>query len=57
MKFRLQDGASHCVDSSEIAFFHAGQGAVKDVFQNGVWTILEPIMLVEITCPDEFQVR
>ncbi|XP_051174270.1 elongation factor G, mitochondrial [Leptopilina boulardi] len=55
VKFRLQDGASHCVDSSEIAFFHAGQGAVKDVFQNGVWTILEPIMLVEITCPDEFQ--
>lgn len=53
--FRLQDGDNHCVDSSELAFFHAGQGAVRDVFENGSWIILEPIMLVEITGPDEFQ--
>jgi len=47
----------HCVDSSEFAFFQAAQGAVKDVFENGSWRILEPIMLVEITGPEEFQVQ
>lgn len=36
VKFRLQDGAHHIVDSSELAFFLAAKGAVKDgkwVFQ------------------------
>ena len=56
VKFRLIDGASHCVDSSEIAFALAAQGAVKDVFHEGTWIILEPIMAVEVTAPEEFQV-
>lgn len=30
VKFRLQDGAHHIVDSSELAFFLAAKGAVKD---------------------------
>ncbi|EFA04773.2 elongation factor G, mitochondrial [Tribolium castaneum] len=55
LKFRLQDGAHHIVDSSELAFFLAAQGAIKEVFENGVWQVLEPIMSVEITAPDEFQ--
>lgn len=55
VKFRLLDGASHCVDSSELAFFLAAQGAIKDVFQDGAWVILEPIMAVEVTAPEEFQ--
>lgn len=55
IKFRLQDGAHHIVDSSELAFILAAQGAVKEVFENGAWQILEPIMLVEVTAPDEFQ--
>lgn len=55
IKFRLQDGAHHIVDSSELAFMLAAQGAVKEVFENGSWQILEPIMSVEITAPDEFQ--
>lgn len=54
VKFRLQDGAHHIVDSSELAFFLAAKGAVKEVFDNGAWQILEPIMFVEVTLPDEF---
>ncbi|KAK9869602.1 hypothetical protein WA026_003351 [Henosepilachna vigintioctopunctata] len=55
LKFRLIDGAHHIVDSSELAFFLAAQGAVKEVFENGSWQILEPIMLVEVNAPIEFQ--
>ncbi|KAG5880215.1 hypothetical protein JTB14_019005 [Gonioctena quinquepunctata] len=55
MKFRLMDGAHHIVDSSELAFFLAAQGAIKQVFEEGIWQILEPIMAVEVTAPDEFQ--
>jgi elongation factor G len=55
IKFRLQDGAHHIVDSSELAFMLAACGAVKDVFESGSWQIIEPIMSVEVTCPDEFQ--
>uniref|UniRef100_A0A6V7M9H5 Elongation factor G, mitochondrial n=1 Tax=Bracon brevicornis TaxID=1563983 RepID=A0A6V7M9H5_9HYME len=55
VKFRLQDGAHHIVDSSEYAFQLAAQGAVRQVFDNGNWQVLEPIMYVEITVPEEFQ--
>nr|CAH7750430.1 unnamed protein product [Callosobruchus chinensis] len=55
LKFRLIDGAHHMVDSSELAFYLAAQGAIKQVFENGVWQILEPVMSVEVTAPDEFQ--
>ncbi|XP_065331631.1 elongation factor G, mitochondrial [Cloeon dipterum] len=55
VKFRLMDGAHHVVDSSELAFNMAAQGAMRDVFADGLWQILEPIMSVEITGPDEFQ--
>ncbi|KAH9635031.1 hypothetical protein HF086_004385 [Spodoptera exigua] len=54
VKFRLQDGAHHIVDSSELAFFLAAKGAVKEVFDDGAWQILEPIMFVEVTLPEEF---
>ncbi|XP_012535312.1 elongation factor G, mitochondrial [Monomorium pharaonis] len=55
VKFRILDGMHHCVDSSELAFFLAAQGAVKDVFEYGSWQILEPIMLVEVVGPQEYQ--
>lgn len=55
IKFRLQDGGHHIVDSSELAFNLAAQGAVKEVFEKGFWQILEPIMFVEVTAPIEFQ--
>ncbi|CAH0603413.1 unnamed protein product [Chrysodeixis includens] len=54
VKFRLQDGAHHVVDSSELAFFLAAKGAVKEVFDDGAWQILEPIMFVEVVMPEEF---
>lgn len=53
--FRLIDGAHHIVDSSELAFMLAAQGAVKECFENGAWQILEPIMSVEVVAPEEFQ--
>ncbi|CAO1364430.1 unnamed protein product [Diamesa hyperborea] len=55
IKFRLQDGGHHIVDSSELSFMLAAHGAVKEVFDNGGWQILEPIMSVEVNCPDEYQ--
>lgn len=54
VKFRLQDGGHHIVDSSELAFFLAAKGAVKEVFDTGAWQILEPIMFVEAVIPEEF---
>ncbi|OGK55061.1 translation elongation factor G, partial [Candidatus Roizmanbacteria bacterium RIFCSPLOWO2_01_FULL_45_11] len=54
IRVALYDGTYHDVDSSDIAFRIAGSMA----FQNGVRqagpTILEPIMKVEVTTPDEF---
>lgn len=55
IRFRLQDGAHHIVDSSELAFNLAAQGAVKECFEDGSWQIIEPIMMVEVVIPDEFQ--
>lgn len=55
IKFRLIDGGHHIVDSSEFAFQMAAQGAVRQIFEIGAWQILEPIMSVEITAPEEFQ--
>ncbi|XP_077970615.1 elongation factor G, mitochondrial-like isoform X2 [Styela clava] len=51
----IQDGAHHMVDSSEIAFKLAGQGAMKQVLEKGMIRIIEPIMRVEVTFPAEFQ--
>ncbi|XP_026468375.1 elongation factor G, mitochondrial [Ctenocephalides felis] len=55
VKFILIDGGHHIVDSSELAFNLAAQGAVKQVFEKGMWQILEPIMSVEVVIPDEYQ--
>ncbi|XP_017888955.1 elongation factor G, mitochondrial [Ceratina calcarata] len=55
IKLRLLDGMHHCVDSSELAFFNAAQGMMKEALQFGSWHILEPVMLVEVTVPTEFQ--
>ena len=51
----LQDGAAHAVDSSEIAFRFAAQGAFKQAMRAGVPQILEPIMAAEVTVPSEYQ--
>ena len=45
------------MDSSDIAFRMAAIGAVRQAFMNGGPTILEPIMAVEVSAPEEYQVR
>ena len=49
----LFDGSYHTVDSSEMAFKIAGSMAFKDAVQKARPIILEPIMQVEVTVPDE----
>ena len=53
----LQEGASHSVDSSELAFRMAAMGAVRQAFPLAGPVVLEPIMSMEVVAPDEFQVR
>jgi len=48
------DGSYHEVDSSEMAFKIAGSMAFKDAFKSGSSVLLEPIMNVEITVPDQY---
>ena len=54
IKARLVDGSYHEVDSSEMAFKIAGSLALKEAVRRGRSTILEPIMAVEVTTPDDF---
>ena len=50
---KLVDGQYHTVDSSEMAFKIAGSMAFKDAYQKASPMLLEPIMEVEATVPDE----
>ena len=50
----LNDGASHAVDSSDIAFQEAARGAWRSVYHAAKPVILEPIMKVELEGPAEF---
>jgi elongation factor G len=54
VKVTLFDGSYHEVDSSEMAFKIAGSMAVQDAFGKADPAILEPIMRVEVTMPEEF---
>jgi len=51
----LNDGASHPVDSSEIAFKTAALMGFREAYMKAKPTILEPVMLVEVQFPEEFQ--
>jgi elongation factor G len=51
----LQDGASHAVDSSDMAFRTCMANAIRDTMKKANPSILEPVMTVEIEAPAEFQ--
>lgn len=53
-KIRLFDGSYHDVDSSEMAFKIAGSMAFKNAMAKADAVLLEPIMKVEITVPEEY---
>ena len=48
----VNDGASHAVDSSEMAFKTAALMGFREAYAKSAPTILEPIMKVEIDAPD-----
>ena len=50
----VYDGSYHEVDSSEMAFHIAGSMAFKDAMQKAGAILLEPIMKVEVTMPEEY---
>ena len=50
----VYDGSYHEVDSSEMAFHIAGSMAFKDAMRQGNAVLLEPIMKVEVTMPEEY---
>lgn len=54
LKVELYDGSYHDVDSSDIAFKIAGSMALQDGAKKAGLVLLEPIMKMEITVPDEF---
>ena len=55
VKVQVVDGTFHEVDSSELAFKMAGIFALKDAAKKANPILLEPIMKVEVTTPDEYQ--
>ncbi len=54
LKVAVYDGSFHEVDSSDIAFKIAGSIAFQDAARRAELALLEPIMKVEVTTPDEF---
>ncbi|MEZ0072911.1 elongation factor G [Planotetraspora sp. GP83] len=54
VKVTLQDGAFHEVDSSEMAFKIAGSMAFKEAARRADAVILEPMMAVEVTTPEDY---
>mgnify|MGYP002577260922 FL=1 len=54
IKVTVYDGSYHEVDSSEMAFHIAGSMAFKDAMAKGGAVLLEPIMKVEVTMPEEY---
>ena len=54
VKVTLKDGAYHDVDSSELAFKIAGSMAFKEGARKAGPVLLEPVMAVEVTTPEDF---
>jgi elongation factor G len=55
VKMILQDGSSHAVDSSDMAFQICARDAFRETFMKSKPVLLEPIMKVEIETPNAFQ--
>ncbi|SKB05631.1 elongation factor G [Aeromicrobium choanae] len=54
VKFTLEDGAYHDVDSSELAFKLAGNMAFKEAARKANPVLLEPMFAVEVTTPEDY---
>ena len=55
IKAVLSDGAYHDVDSSEMAFRICAMAAFREAYMKGKPIALEPLMKLEVSCPEEFQ--
>ncbi|RPJ08116.1 MAG: elongation factor G [Spirochaetaceae bacterium] len=55
VKMTINDGSSHAVDSSDIAFQQAAIGAFRSAYGKAKPEVLEPIMKVVVETPNEFQ--
>ena len=55
VKMTLEDGSSHAVDSSDMAFQIAARDAFRETFMKSKPVLLEPIMNVDVETPSEFQ--
>ena len=54
VKMTLRDGGYHEVDSSAVAFEIAGRAAMREALQKAGAVLLEPIMKVEVTSPEDY---
>ncbi|MDR4505271.1 MAG: elongation factor G [Candidatus Scalindua sp.] len=54
IKVTLIDGSMHQVDSSEIAFYNAASIALKEGVEKAKSVVLEPIMKIEVTIPENY---
>jgi len=54
IKVELVDGAFHEVDSSALAFEIASRAALREALQKGGSVLLEPVMKVEVTTPEDY---
>lgn len=55
VRFVLEDGVTHEVDSCDLAFFQAAQGALREAFAEAGMALYEPSMLLEVSFPAQFQ--
>jgi elongation factor G len=55
IRVTINDGATHPVDSSDLAFQQAAIGAFRQAYEKAKPVILEPIMRVNVESPTEFQ--
>jgi len=53
IRVTLYDGSFHAVDSSDMAFKIAGSMGFKNAMEKAKPVILEPVMAMEVTCPEE----